>query len=214
MQSDFSKCILLLIFLTLTMVAFILIFNEIVGGVNISLNKYSTPCDSHETFFEERCLRIGSVDSCPRNMALFDGPNNRGFCDCWVLDDKPAFYSNETGDCSLHNTQGPCSHGEWFVLKNGTPECQPVPEGCPANGRYFYGTPNETMANQCWELLTQGPCRKGQVLKIKEGLDLEIVCDYRHDDSKNAVSAGMLGKCRPGTLRARSGHCSGVFRVG
>jgi hypothetical protein len=120
MQSDFSKCILLLIFLTLTMVAFILIFNEIVGGVNISLNKYSTPCDSHETFFEERCLRIGSVDSCPRNMALFDGPNNRGFCDCWVLDDKPAFYSNETGECSLHNTQVSCIitglHNYLFVI--------------------------------------------------------------------------------------------------
>jgi hypothetical protein len=38
-------------------------------------------------------------------MQLFDGPNQDGFCDCVDIDDRPAFYSDEIGECHFHNTQ-------------------------------------------------------------------------------------------------------------
>jgi hypothetical protein len=38
-------------------------------------------------------------------MQLFDGPNQHGFCDCVDIDDRPAFYSDEFGECYFHNTQ-------------------------------------------------------------------------------------------------------------
>ena len=36
-------------------------------------------------------------------MVLFGGSDNKGFCDC--VENPPAIYSDETGECSFQNTQ-------------------------------------------------------------------------------------------------------------
>ncbi|EFX76457.1 hypothetical protein DAPPUDRAFT_107036 [Daphnia pulex] len=163
-----------------------------------------------ETYFNGRYLPIGSIQYCPRNMVLLDGPNNQGFCDCVDDEKHPAFYSDKTGECYFHNTRGPCSDGEWFVLKKGNPVCEPVPEGCPANGRYFYGTPDETMAKRCLKLWKEGsPCLPDEYLQLREGPELTIFCGYQDPMLQSvSLSAGTRRACRPGTLRKRSGHCS------
>jgi hypothetical protein len=61
-------------------------------------------CQSPDTtFFRRQCLPIGSTEHCPNNMELYNGRNNRGFCDCIDIDS--LFYSYETGECYFHNTQ-------------------------------------------------------------------------------------------------------------
>jgi hypothetical protein len=68
-------------------------------------NFYSYCASTEETFFNGKCFPIGNTEQCPKNMQLFDGPNQDGFCDCVDIDDRPAFYSDEIGECYFHNTQ-------------------------------------------------------------------------------------------------------------
>ena len=52
-------------------------------------------------------------------MKLFGGSDNEGFCDC--VEYAPAIYSDETGECSFHNTQvsdaKPSLYFDWTVFK-------------------------------------------------------------------------------------------------
>jgi hypothetical protein len=106
--------------------------------------------------------------------------------------------------------------GEWFVLKKGYPVCELVPKGCPVDGKHFYGTPaNQTMANHCWELLTQGPCAPNQKLKVKEGEEKELILACTDENrAKNAIknffgsnSMGKFLSCPLGTIRDINGIC-------
>ena len=50
-------------------------------------------------------------------MVLFGGSDNKGFCDC--VENPPAIYSDETGECSFQNTQvsdaEPSLYFDWTV---------------------------------------------------------------------------------------------------
>jgi len=104
--------------------------------------------------------------------------------------------------------KGPCVDGEWFVLKNNEPRCEPIPEGCPADGRHFFGSPDETMFEQCWELESQGPCPPKEILKVEENTgELKIFCEIPLYSAAAPSSTGYKPSCRPGTLRNRLGEC-------
>jgi hypothetical protein len=67
-------------------------------------------CESpFETFFKDQCLPIRSIEDCPENMELYDGPNNEGFCDCHSdvkgNNSLRLIYWDETGKCYFQNTQ-------------------------------------------------------------------------------------------------------------
>ncbi|XP_046449253.1 uncharacterized protein LOC124197754 isoform X3 [Daphnia pulex] len=147
-------------------------------------------CESpDETYFNGQCLPISTKkrsEHCPEHMGLYDDEKNEGICDCLELTREQAksqlrpIYSNETGVCHLQNTQGPCENGEWFVLKNTYPRCEPVPHGCPTDGRHVYWNPDNSTAKECWEIWTQGPCDKGQLLHLEQDTEeLQLYCSFR-----------------------------------
>jgi hypothetical protein len=120
------------------------------------------------------------------------------------------------------------------VLKNGFPQCERVPDGCPADGQHFYGTPYHWMAEQCWQLWTQGPCTPNEILQVeKDAGELKMSCKNQPilelESSYGPASSGpsplapqpsfgipqsigFQAPCRPGTRRNRHGNCrSGFF---
>ena len=106
--------------------------------------------------------------------------------------------------------------GEWFVMKNGFPQCEAVPDGCPADGQHFYGTPYHWMAEQCWQLWTQGPCSPNEILQVeKDAGELKMFCKNQPmmllvlvaPQSQVPSSIGFQAPCRPGTRRNRHGYC-------
>ena len=105
--------------------------------------------------------------------------------------------------------------GEWFVLKNNVPQCEPVPDGCPADGQHFYGTTDDTMAKQCWEIGSQGPCLWYEILQLEEGTgEFKLSCKPQFAQIALAAvpsSAGSQAPCRLGTWRNQFGKCSHGF---
>lgn len=118
-----------------------------------------------------------------------------------------------------------------------TPICQPLPDGCLANGLYVFWSPDyegsgESSDNQCWELGTQGPCSQGETLerfvtnyigcqakvlnKISRPhsvLDNLIIDQEPKDEQADRRSAGRsvaiagLRPCGPGSRRSQNGKC-------
>ncbi len=105
--------------------------------------------------------------------------------------------------------------GEWFVLKNNVPQCEPVPDGCPADGQHFYGTTDDTMAKQCWEIGSQGPCLWYEILQLEEGTgEFKLSCKPQFAQIALAAvpsSAGSQAPCRLGTWRNQFGRCKPGF---
>ncbi|EFX88446.1 hypothetical protein DAPPUDRAFT_311269 [Daphnia pulex] len=174
-------------------------------------------CESpDETFFKGQCLPISTrkrSEYCNDHMGLYDNDeNNKGFCDCLELTKEEAksqlrpIYSNETGFCHRQNTQGPCGIGEWFVLKN-TSRCEPVPGGCPSDGRHVYWNPDPSTAKQCWEIWTQGPCEEGQILHLKQYTEAQVSCSFKSADHSSDGSLSNNLPCQPGTYSQHQGLC-------
>jgi hypothetical protein len=66
------------------------------------------------------------------------------------------------------------------------------------------------MAKRCLKLWKEGPpCLPDKYLQLREGPELKIVCGGLIEQFGAPLSAGRIYACRPGTLRKRSGHCSG-----
>ena len=101
------------------------------------------------------------------------------------------------------------------MLKNNAPKCEPVPDGCPADGQHFYGTPDDTMAKQCWLIGSQGPCLSYEFLKLEEGTgEFKMSCKKSGGGGTYAgipFSAGSQSPCRLGTWRNQFGKCSHGF---
>ncbi|XP_046642264.1 uncharacterized protein LOC124327308 [Daphnia pulicaria] len=180
-------------------------------------------CESpDETFINGKCFPISTrerSEHCPENMGLYDDEKNEGFCECLELTKEKAkselrpIYSNKTGVCYRQNTQGPCENGEWFVLKNTYPRCELVPDGCPTDGRHVFWNPDNSTAKQCWEIWTQGPCDKGQLLHLEQDTEEpQVYCSYRLAESFFTYSALSFPPCPPGTLSNYVGQCIGCSR--
>ncbi|XP_046642138.1 uncharacterized protein LOC124327216 isoform X4 [Daphnia pulicaria] len=169
-----------------------------------------------ETFFNGQCLPISTrnrSEYCAEHMGLYDNDeNNTGICDCLELTREQAksqlrpIYSDETGKCHRQNTQGPCGNGEWFVLKN-TSRCEPVPDGCPIDGRHVYWNPDNSTAKQCLEIWTQGPCEEGKLLHLAQDTEAQVYCSFQSADSTGDISKVNDPPCQPGSFRDQHGIC-------
>ncbi|XP_046637135.1 uncharacterized protein LOC124315478 [Daphnia pulicaria] len=190
-------------------------------------------CESpFETFFKDQCLPIRSIEDCPENMELYDGPNNEGFCDCHSdvkgNNSLRLIYWDETGKCYFQNTQGPCDVGQWFVLKD-VPKCELIPEGCPADGEHVYGTVRtfkSSEASKCWKI--GSPCSKSnsktsdttsqfdvKVAQVEQSEDgnLRVFCDVKkyYVKATSESSVGFKPSCNAGTYRSRFDKCARGF---
>ncbi|XP_046642155.1 uncharacterized protein LOC124327231 [Daphnia pulicaria] len=169
-----------------------------------------------ETFFNGQCLPISTrnrSEYCAEHMGLYDyDENNKGFCDCLELTREQAksqlrpIYSDETGKCHRQNTQGPCENGEWFVLKN-TSRCEPVPDGCPTDGRHVYWNLDNSTAKQCLEIWTQGPCEEGKLLHLAQETEAKVYCSSRLEDYMGPISILYSTGCQHGTYSQHKGLC-------
>jgi hypothetical protein len=69
------------------------------------------------------------------------------------------------------------------------------------------------MAEQCWQLWTQGPCSPNEILQVeKDAGELKISCSIPINAevavySSGPSSVGFQAPCRPGTRRNRHGYC-------
>ncbi|XP_046449252.1 uncharacterized protein LOC124197754 isoform X2 [Daphnia pulex] len=168
-----------------------------------------------ETFFNGQCLPISTTkrsEYCDVHMGLYDDEKNKGICDCLELTKEQAkselrpIYSDKTGFCHRQNTQGPCEIGEWFVLKN-TSLCEPVPDGCPTDGRHVYWNPDNSTAKQCWEIWTRGPCKEGQLLHLAQDNEAQVYCSSVSAESMGDKSISNNSSCPPGTIRNQQNTC-------
>ncbi|XP_046642164.1 uncharacterized protein LOC124327238 isoform X1 [Daphnia pulicaria] len=165
-------------------------------------------CESpDQTYFNDQCILIGDTEHCPENMELNDGPKNEGFCDCLNIEGQALFYSDETGSCHVQNTRGPCREGQWFVFRKAL-QCEPVPDGCPADGQHVYWSPDDSASKKCWEIGCQGPCSLDQILHLEQITDdLNIYCRTLSVFAVGPASLAYSPSCRVGTLRNRLGKC-------
>ncbi|XP_032788880.1 uncharacterized protein LOC116926170 isoform X2 [Daphnia magna] len=186
-----------------------------------------------------QCYEVMTQGPCKNNQLFYADTEfeNDGICDC--DSSLLLLYSAETEECYQQNTQGPCKDGEWFALPDGmtVPICQPLPDGCLANGLYVFWSADyegstETSDNQCWELGTQGPCSQGETLeryitnhigcqprilnrvpKPHSALDNLVINGDSQGKKADRRSAGRsvaiagLRPCGPGSRRSQNGKC-------
>ena len=54
---------------------------------------------------------------------------------------------------------------------NKAPKCEPVPDGCPADGQHVYWGSNDSESKKCWEIGCQGPCSLDEILHLEQNTD-------------------------------------------
>ena len=101
--------------------------------------------------------------------------------------------------------QGPCEDGQWFVMKK-TAQCETVRDGCLTDGHHVYWSPDETsVAKQCWEIGTQGPCEDGKLIHLEQNNEeLEVYCRHQFLEYQGG---GSLSWCPKGLRLNSWGFC-------
>lgn len=107
--------------------------------------------------------------------------------------------------------KGPCRDGEWFVFKDNTAQCEPVPENCPVDGEHVYWSPDAVVAKKCWRKGTQGPCPPDQF--VMSNIDLGVFCDVGKFTPLFvfAIAPIRLRPCPKGSYRDQFFKCQFSF---
>ncbi|EFX76450.1 hypothetical protein DAPPUDRAFT_322369 [Daphnia pulex] len=179
------------------------------------------------------CFELMTQGPCKPNQLFYLDSDDSGICDC---ENSLFIYSAETGECYQQNSQGPCKDGEWFTLTDGILSCEPLPDGCLADGHYVFWSPDyegssEASEKQCWLLGSQGPCSENETLERYAtntvGCQLRAFkigrrphggneIDERNPEDKEAESRSPSGRsvavagmrpCGPGSRRTQTGKC-------
>ena len=114
-----------------------------------------------------------------------------------------------------------------------TPSCQPLPEGCLADGYHVYwesGEEGSGGGKQCWILGTQGPCSEGEVVEryitnfvgcrsttnvsrkqdhLGNGIENGDITE--EEAAERSVAMASVRSCGPGSRRSQSGKCRPIF---
>lgn len=110
--------------------------------------------------------------------------------------------------------KGPCPDGEWFILEGRTSQCEKTPSGCPADGKHVYWSPEITLAKQCWEMGTQGPCSLNEILLGTGGQDVICGPDFHNIfqiQSQTNIAPPRRKLCEVGSFRDQFLGCRPSF---
>lgn len=113
-----------------------------------------------------------------------------------------------------------------------TPSCQPIPDGCLADGKHVYWSPDDEGSTgmkdkQCWVLGSQGPCSHDEILdryvtnyigcqsnNHKFYKQIGNVIDGDPEDEEmdsRSLAIGQYRSCAPGSRRSQTGKCRVAF---
>lgn len=200
----------------------------------VSISRYPISCLSYRPLFNisvlhledldpknfyapaNRCYREGQRGPCKANQTLYEGQiPGHGICDC--APKLGLIYSSYDDECYIQNVQGPCRQGNWWVLDdNGVPMCQPVPRGCPADGRHVFWRISIGEERRCYRLGQRGPCTAPQTVtrEIEDG-SLDVSCAYSEENQFGLISRHLgttpyIG-CPRGSRRSIRGYCRPVW---
>ena len=111
------------------------------------------------------------------------------------------------------------------------PSCQPLPEGCLADGQHVFWSPDyegstgtEMNDRQCWLLGSQGPCSEDETLeryvsnyigcqriskldRIVNNIDSNPI----DEEAERAIGITLVRSCGPGSRRTQAGTCRVKF---
>lgn len=94
-----------------------------------------------------------------------------------------------------------------------TAQCETVPEGCPTDGHHVYWSPDETsVAKQCWEIGTQGPCEDGKLIHLEQNKEeLKVYCRPQFFENIFKNSLANYRPCYSNSKRGQNNQCRQQF---